>query len=251
MNKRKTLIITLIILIIITISFIIFLLTQNKVFSQNTTTTIHQNKKEEIFKIEPKEFNHCKNPDDERCKYVNNSLRYITSNKSYPLLDKAIKETNKIVEEKYNEVINSTLDSTECDKVKDIYNYRKIYMMGEFLYETNNIIGIAYEITGIDICTEKRTSPLFNSYIYDVKQNKMLSNDEILKLYNIEEDFITKAISDNISYWNKENSTNYTIKDLNNNYKLYLSREGNLEVFYTLQQENITYTTTVKKQTNN
>ena len=79
----------------------------------------------------------------------------------------------------------------------------------------------------------------------------MLSKDEILKLYNIEKDFITKAISDNISYWNKVNSTNYTIKDLNNNYKLYLSREGNLEVFYTLQQENSTYTTTVKKLTNN
>lgn len=251
MNKRKKVIIILIILIIITIGFLIFLLTQNQSSSSHTITAIKQNKKEEIFKIETKEFNHCKNPDDERCKYVNNSLRYITSNKSYPLLDKAIKETNKIVEEKYNEIIHSNLDSTECDKVKDIYNYRKIYMMGEFLYETNNIIGIAYEITGIDICTGKRTSPLFNSYIYDVKQNKMLSNDEILKLYNIEKDFITKAISDNISYWNKENSTNYTIKDLNNNYKLYLSREGNLEVFYTLQQENTTYTTTVKKQTNN
>lgn len=247
MNKRKKVIIILIILIIITIGFLIFLLTQNQSSSSHTITAIKQNKKEEIFKIETKEFNHCKNPDDERCKYVNNTLRYITSNKSYSLLDKAIKETNKIVEEKYNEVINSNLDSTECDEVKDIYNYRKIYIMGEFLYETNNIIGIAYEITGIDICTEKRTSPLFNSYIYDVKQNKMLSKDEILKLYNIEKDFITKAISDNISYWNKVNSTNYTIKDLNNNYKLYLSREGNLEVFYTMQQENTTYTTTVKK----
>lgn len=246
MNKRKKLIIILIILIIITIGFLIFLIIQNQSSFKHTITTIKQNKKEEIFKIEPKEFNHCKNTDDEKCKYVNNTLRYITSNKSYSLLDKAIEETNKIVEEKYNEIIHSNLNSSDCDKVRDIYNYRKIYMMGEFLYETNNIIGIAYEITGIDICTNKKTSPLFNSYVYDVKQNKMLSNNEILNLYSLKKDNVIQAINKNITYWNKENSTNYTIKDLNNNYKLYLSREGTLEVFYTLKQENTTYSTTIK-----
>ena len=91
MNKRKRLIIIIIILIIITIGFLIFLIIQNQSSSNHTITAIKQNKKEEIFKIETKEFNHCKNPDDERCKYVNNTLRYITSNKSYPLLNKVIK----------------------------------------------------------------------------------------------------------------------------------------------------------------
>ena len=246
MNKRKTLIIILIILIGITIGFLIFLITQKQNLSKHSIPTINKSKKEEIFKIEPKEFNHCKNIDDERCKYANNTLRYIISNKSYSLLNTAIEETNKIVKEKYNEIINSNLNSSDCDKVKDIYNYRKIYMMGEFLYETNNIIGIAYEITGIDICTNKKTPPLFNSYVYDIKQSKMLSNNEILNLYSLKKDDVIQEINKNITYWNKVNSTNYTIKDINNNYKLYLSREGSLEVFYTLKQENTTYSTTIK-----
>lgn len=239
MKKKKILIIILTILISVTLCFLGFLVIKNLKKPTN-------NPKEEVFKVSPQEFNHCKNEKDERCKYVGNTLRYISTDKSYPLLNNAIEETNSIVEEKFMETIHSNLEAQECDAVRDIYNYRKIYMMAEFLYETKDLVGIAYEITGIDICTEKRTSPLFNSYIYDVKQNKMLSNDEILKLYNIKKDFITKAISDNISYWNKINSTNYTIKDLNNNYKLYLSREGNLEVFYTLQQENTTYSTIIK-----
>ena len=237
MKKKKILIIILTILISVTLCFLGFLVIKNLKKPTN-------NPKEEIFKVSPQEFNHCKNEKDERCKYVGNTLRYISTDKSYPLLNNAIEETNSIVEEKFIETIHSNLDAQECDAVRDIYNYRKIYMMAEFLYETKDLVGIAYEFTGIDICTNEKTTS-YNSYIYDTKKNRMLSNDEIFDLYSLKNEDVLKAITKNINKWNKTDSTNYTINDIDNNYKLYLSKEGNLEVFYTIKNNLKSYNTTV------
>ena len=94
MKKKKILIIILTILISVTLCFLGFLVIKNLKKPTN-------NPKEEIFKVSPQEFNHCKNEKDKRCKYVGNTLRYISTDKSYPLLNNAIEETNSIVEEKF------------------------------------------------------------------------------------------------------------------------------------------------------
>ena len=73
----------------------------------------------------------------------------------------------------------------------------------------------------------------------------MLSNDEIFDLYSLKNEDVLKAITKNINKWNKTDSTNYTINDIDNNYKLYLSKEGNLEVFYTIKNNLKSYSTTV------
>ena len=235
MKSEKRLKLFLIFLITITLLYIIFLINQN---NNKTSKTIPI---EDVFSIKEENLNHCKIENDENCKYNNNTYKYITLKKTYKNLQPVITSLNQIITQKKEKTIKSDLNSSDCNTVKNTYIYRELNILDEYFYTSNNIIGIAYKFNSLDICTNKKEKPLFNSYIYDTKKDKILTNDEILKLYHIKEEDIEQSITNNISYWNQASSTNYTIQDINKNYKLYLSQEGKIGVFYTLQKENTTY----------
>lgn len=251
MKKKKFLKITLIILILITILFTAFYL----YISIKPTTTKSNNSSqtnEDTFKIEKISLDLCKQKDNDQCsKYKNDTLRYLTLNKSYPKLNEEIQKINSLVDEKYNDAIQSNLNSNECLDVKNIYNYRNIYIMSEIIYESDHLIGISYEIYGTDICTKKALYPSFNSYVYNIDEDKFLTQQEVLDLYKITDKDISKAIQENISYWNHLSSTNYTQEDFDTNYKLSISYDGTLEITYLNKVTNTTHNTTIKQTNTN
>lgn len=248
MKKRTILKTILIILTLITTLFLSFLGYQ-KFKPTNTTTSPIE--KEILFNQEILTIDYCKHENDINCGYSDNSLKYTTLTKSYSKLNEAIKKINMTIKEKYNETINSSLDSEECKKVQDIYNYRNLYGMSETLYESNDIIGISYDISGIDVCTEQPLFPSFDSYIYSIKQNSLLTNQEILNLYQVSTNNIEEAIQKDINYWNQNLSTNYTIQDIDENYKLFISQKGDLNLIYLNKSRNTTYTVIIKKTNTN
>ena len=237
MIKEKNLKLFLIFLIIIILTYLFFLVNQND--NKRIET-------ENIFTIKEEKINHCKIENDTNCKYNDLTYKYLTLKKSYQNLQPIITSLNQLVNQKKENMIKSNLNNENCNNAKSTYIYRTINILDEYLYTSNNIIGIAYNFESFDVCTNKKENSVFNSYIYNTKKDKILTKEEILNLYHIKDENIQQAINKNIVYWNQANSTNYTIKDINNNYKLYLSNEGNLEVFYTLKQENTTYSTIIK-----
>ena len=178
--KKKIFNILLLLLLLVLSSYLIFLGYQYFYKSNNNESEAKNNNNH--FKVEGLNFNHCKNDNDDKCRYANNTLRYVELDVSYDKIKNATKEINNIVSEKYNEILNSNLDSTECIEVRDIYNYSKIYMMAEFLYETDKLISIAYELYGKNVCTNQTIENFYYSYIYDIKQDKFLTTEELLAL---------------------------------------------------------------------
>ena len=255
MKKRKILKIILILLIVITLALLIFIGYQKyfqsskpNVISTNNTDSTKVEKKG-LFETQSITYNHCKKENDNNCRYVDNTLRHLELTTKYDKLNENISKINNLVDEKINEIKQSNLNSNECSNARDIYNYRNIYMMSEPLYESNEIIGVAYEMYGVDICTNQTIEDTFDSYIYDIKSDKILTQNEILDLYNIKTTDINKTISDNLEDWNKELNTSYTLNDVDNDYKLYLSSEGNLSIYYKIKSINKVYSTTIKKET--
>ena len=250
MKKMKFLKIILTILILITILFTAFYLYNININSTTTESNNSSQKNQDTFKIEKIPLDPCKQKNNDQCsKYKNDTLRHLTLNKSYPKLNDEIQKINSLVDEKYNDAIQSNLNSSECLNVKNIFNYRNIYIMSEIIYESDHLIGISYEIYGTDICTKKALSPSFNSYVYNIDEDKFLTQQEVLDLYKITDEDISKAIQENISYWNQLSSTNYTQEDFDTNYKLSISYDGNLEITYLNKVTNTTHNTTIK-QTN-
>lgn len=254
MKKRNFLIFILIILISLTSIFIFFLLSQNTKEEENNQnkdlTPLTENKN---FNQQPLIIDHCKNKDDEKCNYSNNTLRYIHLNQSYQELDTIIDTINKTIKEKYEQSINSTseLEADECKEAKDIYKYRNLYSMTETLYQSKDLIGIFYDISGIDVCTKKALPATFNSYVYDITKNTILTNQEILELYHQTPETVNKTIQNTIKDWNKTLATDYNENDFDKEYKLYIASNGDLDVVYLNTKNNITYSAQVKKLTNN
>lgn len=248
MNKQKTLKIMLILLIGVTLILLFFVEYQKHYNSSNNTTTTKK-EKNELFKIQNITYNHCKKENDDNCKYVNNTLKHLKLTTEYDKLNDVIFQTNHYVDKKIKEIKDSNLNSNECSYVRETYNYRNIYMMSEFLYKSKEIISISYEIYGIDICTNQNIEDTFNSYIYDIKNNKILTQNEIENLYNIKDSTINETITNNLEYWNKELNTNYTLNDINNDYKLYLSSDGELSIFYKIKLLNKGYSAVIKEKT--
>ena len=120
-------------------------------------------------------------------------------------------------------------------------------MMAEYLYETSNLISIAYELDGINLCTNQSIETLYHSYVYDIKKDEFLTNDDLLVLYNINSNDVKEAITENISSWNTILSTNNSYNDINDKYTLYISSDGSLNAFYTNNTTNKTYTTLIKE----
>ena len=255
MKKRKILKIILILLIVITLALLIFIGYQkyfqpskpNVISTNNTDST--KIEKKGLFETQSITYNHCKKENDDNCRYADNTLRHLELTTKYNTLNETISKINNLIDEKINEIKQSNLDSNECSSTRDTYNYRNIYMMSEPLYESKKIIGISYEMYGVDICTNQIIEDTFDSYIYDIKSDKILTQNEILDLYNIKTTDINKTISDNLEDWNKELNTSYTLNDVDNDYKLYLSSEGNLSIYYKIKSINKVYSTTIKKET--
>lgn len=247
-KKEKIFKITLLLLLLILAFYLAFLgfykLYDKGIYDKENNKT---EEKDNHFKVEGINFNHCKNENDDRCKYSNNTLRYLDVDVSYPKIKEVEKEINEIVSKKYNEILQSNLERIECMGVKDVYNYSSIYMMAEYLYETNNLISIAYELSGIDVCTEQPLERIFHSYVYDINRDNFLTKDELLELYNVNSSDVEEAITDNISSWNNFLSTNYSYYDISNDYDLYISSDGSLNVFYTNSVTNDHYTTLIKQ----
>lgn len=246
MKKEKILKILLLLLFLLLSSYLIFLGYQNHSNSSNDFDKSEDKNNYNHFSVEGLNFEHCKNEMDDRCRYANNTLRYINLDVSYKKIKEVTQDINKIVSQKYNEILSSNLDSDECTEVREIYNYRKIYMMAEHLYESNDLISIFYELYGVDICTDKNFESLYNSYVYDIKKDKFLTNEDLLKLYDVDDSYIKSAIHDNILYWNDTLSTNYSDNDIDDNYLLYISNDGALNVFYTNRITNKSYNVLLK-----
>jgi len=134
-----------------------------------------------------------------------------------------------------NENIQPTVEDTSCSNVKDMYYHSYKADIKPFSYTSDDYITVAIQTTEYYLCTEEIISKPVEAYIYDVKENKILTQKEFLQKKNITEEKIASSIEENLKGLNETQKTNYTMNDVYDSSKktvLFYDFDGTLLVSY-------------------
>lgn len=222
-KKNIYLIVIVIILLIILISISVY-----KSISPKKANNIKEADTYNFYNYDTKnKLKICKTDKCKVLKEVDYELLSIEYN--IPELKKAIEKINNDTLKYYEDSKKSKVEGTECEKVKNLYNYRIITTSIFSNCETNDYISIAITRKHSDLCTEKAVDDDIEVYIYDKSQEKILTTDEFKAKEQITEDVINNSISN----YDEENEYNF---EVTNETKYYLSIDG--KVFMHLLDKN-------------
>lgn len=162
----------------------------------------------------------------------------------FPEVKKAINKINDDTEKYYQESLSSTMDDPSCLAVKDIYKH-SIQVFNDFSVKLkNDILGISVNRSKKNLCTQQRESMQVESYLFDTKSKKMLTQEEFKKKMHLDNKKIENAIKENIKTLNQYSDINYSLENVRHDNKndiiLYYNLSGELLVSY-FQSEDQTY----------
>lgn len=160
----------------------------------------------------------------------------ISYNYDSKILQDAITKLNKETEAYYNQVITSTVDNQTCLNTFNNHSLR-IYNTYDS-YTTDEIISISIQRTKINLCTNETEPFQVTAYLYDIKEDKMLTTKEVMTKLNISDEDIKNAImATNATLSQLENltiETNDTYEDL----VIYYGTDKKLYVSYFIPEMN-------------
>lgn len=175
----------------------------------------------------------CLTPDSCDLPYKNMSYKWIKYDYKDKKFQEIINNLNEQTDKFYNETLNSNLAAPECAPVVNKYKYRTYYYTIDEIREDNNIISINRQLSGDDMCVG---TVQLEPYIanFSKETGKVLSTEEMLKLYKITDKDVVSAIEDRILQdnlvYNYKKNYEQTVKD--GKYTLYLNIYGNLYASY-------------------
>ena len=228
MKKKKILplIFIAVAIIIIIIGIVFLLLPINKKETKETSkssTELGDRKEVEI----------CKTEDCKSTQIV--EYAYIEVNSPNKQVKDMVEKLNKKTNQYYEKTKNSNMDDASCSNVKDMYYHSYKAEVNPFSYVSADYISVAIQANEYYLCTEEIISNPVEAYIYDVKENKILTQEEFLKKKNITEEKITSCIEENVKVLNNIQKTSYTLNDVYDPSKkniLFYDFDGNLLISY-------------------
>lgn len=153
---------------------------------------------------------------------------------------------NTKMDEVYNKSLNSTdMTTPECIEYSSLY---KRSVMGEnnlTIYDSDNLLGLTLLSRETNLCTSVSNEDL-DVYVYDVKNDKVLTNDEIKEKYDITDAMISSTIEANVDAINEINELNFST-DINE-YNLYIGNDGTIGVYYKQPEDSLYYNVLLNKQ---
>ena len=157
-------------------------------------------------------------------------FQYLNTYEGKDKLNKEIKKVNDRTDKYYDLVLNSEFDRKECSNAKKIYNYSLGMRTYTKKHEDSDIISICINRQVIDLCTMKVKEVIEPDIInYDVKKNKLLTQEEFMNKYNVTDEDVKEVIKIEIESFPEKK---YNIEDLKD-YKLFYNQEdGGIMVSY-------------------
>lgn len=155
-------------------------------------------------------------------------------NKDYVYTYKKIKNTsNESDEVIYDKIPTINLDGVKYSKINKeiIDNYNKIITKSTHKYEyefsySKNILSLVIKSTYPNQDNDLYIKTYFNTYNIDLKNDKILSNDEILKIFNVDENKIKIYLNSKFtSYYEDLVKYKYFTKN-ECNYDCFLNNRG-------------------------
>ena len=246
MNKKIRIagIIIISILLVLLISIIVY----NVIFLPSIKTKEQEDnfphvREEKNIKEEIKGLKICKKGID--CNYDTSYYTTISTSLKSTVLTNIIKEINNKVNELYN-ISNYSTDMTikECSNVSNLYERSIMTTSNLIIYDSSDIISMTLISNETNLCTLVSNQEI-NVYLYDVKNDNILTGDDIKKTYDITGEEILTAIKNNIEQININESKNY-ITNITD-YNIYIETDGTIGVYYKQPENNNYYSLLLNK----
>lgn len=111
------------------------------------------------------------------------------------VLQNAIKKINTQIESDYKEATESNMTDSSCSALAGFNQHSIRYYHQYYSYTKDDIIFLAFKRDKINICNDNKQSYQFETYYYDTKQNKMLTQDEVLSKLGYSKEDIKSSIT--------------------------------------------------------
>ena len=169
--------------------------------------------------------------DDSNCLYKESKYYRIDDYNKNPDLASIIENINNVNINRFEDIKGSKYSFDECPDKAQIYKYRYVDNGQIHFYGNDNIVVIAQDLVATDVCTDKVTTPSFNTYYYDVNSQKVINDDEFLNLLKIkknkvEEKIIAQLLDKKLIKSEKDYHNKSSSKQLKCH--IYLSMVGNM-----------------------
>lgn len=224
MNKKQKVIIVISVIVVLILLIGLYLFINSKPKETQKSYHLEKTKSIDICKT-----TNCPIPDT-----INfNKVEYDTDIKE---IQRIIKIINDETDNYYNMVTTSNINDAACSAVKDIYNYRTAVFTNYNSYTNDDYINLSIKRTIVDVCTNEKQDGQVESYIYDRKQKKLITQEEFKIKQNIGTKKINDAITTNNTFLNENANLNLSLEDTyvdgNQNIVLYYDTVGNLIASY-------------------
>lgn len=225
------------ILILITLLFIILFLI--------VAVFISVAQDSDVYELhETDRLNLCKS---NNCQYLNTMIfADMEYNDDIAVIKETVDKINKDTNKYYKQVINSSFDDKACKKVENKFNYSKGVFSDYNSYTNEDYITFAVKRTLINVCTDEVTDLQVESYVYDRKTNKMLTQEEFKSKFYFMDEKIKVAISMSNQSLDEDDQMD-SLDSAINDAVLYYDTVGNLFVSYYNPIKQVYYTGTINE----
>lgn len=150
-------------------------------------------------------------------------------------INDAINTINSDTKKYREKTLESKVDGEAC---KENINYTYFVTSTYYQYTNDDYVTFGIVRNGYYICSDKNDPIATTSYIYDIKEGKMLTQEEFKKKLNLSDSKIKEAIDSSINIMNEYDKSNYKIRDSYKDVVLLYDFEGNLYASYLLKEIN-------------
>lgn len=150
-------------------------------------------------------------------------------------IDDAINVINNDTKKYHEKTIESKVEGTAC---KENINYTYFVNSTYYQYTNDDFVTLGVVRNGYYACDDKNDPIATTSYIYDIKEGKMLTQEEFKTKINLTDAKIKEAIDSTINTMNKYDKTKYKIRDSYKDVTLIYDFNGNLYASYLLKDIN-------------
>lgn len=165
----------------------------------------------------------------------------LTVDGDYPALQKKVDKINKDTKIDYENAKSSVTETAEegdsCYDVKDVFYHRFSYVRDYYSYEKKDLVSVAVQRKEYSLCDDEVAVNQVEAYIYDKKEDKIISQDEFKKREKITDKEIRTAIEALVNF-SKEQGIDATLYDNYDNVVLFYGNDGEIFVSFEIAEMN-------------
>ena len=234
MRKKETIIAIVGILFLLGVIVGVSLLVLFAKSNEPTKTDTKEKIKNEISLNAERKLQVCKNRNNCPNSYEDTYGTIETNIKNQVVLKK-IQQLNQNMDQYYQTSKESSIEDPLCQNVKDIYNYRTHIASEYYLYASQDIVSISILSYQEDVCTGAKQYLPNETFVYDLKNNKELTTDDIKVKENVSDEVINGLITSQINQFNESMGINMSVIEVlqaNSNPVLFYNADGEVFIWY-------------------